>query len=292
MILKQQNQFLLRNADVCEECFLSVTQEPQRALEDIICNSAKTLEKIVRPISRLKSVSRPTTSNYQNTVLPPPKRRSHLNLSLDQDKIDEATRNEKSRVEPSELVKLVAKARPRSGSRNSSETASGTALLPGLLSSKRTYRRESNIEKGSNNQKSSPARIRHLDVNTSNDHQASLLEDKVPSASLSVIKENRVIFPPTRSSSKFLKGSLLIPTERPGSLSRIRTRRPSINSKKSIACKPTKDFDDFLRPSIEDLSTSTMEPKLPTENQSDGQINSQTLRERYFEFLLLIHLKN
>jgi len=268
--------------DVCEECFLKVTQEPQKELADMICNSAKTLERLVRPLSRLKSKPRPDTSSTQRTVRLPPKRRSNLNLSLDQDKIDENLA-----IQPqNELVKLISKARPKSGSRNSCDTtvlhssasrSSSSSNIPGFLAAKRAAlsnrKGGQNLDSSSKNQNSSPARIRHLDLS---DPHASLLDEKTP-ASLSVIQENHIAIPPPRNSSKLFKGSLLIPTERSGSVNQIRNKRISM-SKRSIASKPPRDFEDFIRPSIEDLSTTVEPNKFQTDNHSS---DATSLRERY-----------
>jgi len=212
-------------------------------------------------------------------------------LSLDQDKIDESLAN-KPQSERSELVQLISKARPKSGSRNSCETtvlhssasrSSSSSNIPGFLAARRaalsnrrgsqSFVNKSNLDSSSKNQNSSPARIRNLDLS---DHHASLIDEKTP-ASLSIIQENHIAIPPPRNSSKLFKGSLLIPSERSGSLNQIRSKRLPV-SKRSIASKPPKDFEDFLRPSIEDLSTTIEPNKLQTDNHSS---DAASLRERY-----------
>ena len=282
-LLKVQDQFLLQTTNVCEECFLKFTKKPEKKC---ISNnlSKNTLTRPQRPFSSIHSDSRSSTPGRSNVF----RRRSIINQNINEENILEVTEHDKTvSEEKSELIKLIAKARPHSTSKIPSDTcmnsnASMTTLgsnIPSFLAFRRSifsnrrdsqsFLEKSDIEGLSQNQKSSPARLKNLNIG----QQLNEIVDKLPNrpSSLNEVHENSILF------SKPMRPSSCLPVDKEERRGQLRNRRTSSKNRNPYLDKGTDDIEDLFRASIENFSMT--KTNRINENQSKVKLNNQSNKE-------------
>jgi len=211
-----------------------------------------------RPPSSFHSDSRSVASGLFSAA----RRKNFINQNLSAENILEITENDKTlNQDKSELIHLVAKARPHSSSKIPSETglnsnASMTTLgsnLPSFLALRRSIfssirDSQSFLEKsGIEGQKSSPARLKNLNISEQLNEFAAQLQEG-PS-SLNEVQEKSFLL------SSGIQITSHFPVEKIESLCQLKNSTVSrCNSKRSSLRKNNDDIEELLRASIENFS--------------------------------------